>query len=67
MAVNESRSMNAELREGITDGWIKKIAPNRGGDRKDFAESAMMMNNLSNELYDTAKWQLDELADRITS
>lgn len=31
MAVNESRSMNAELREGISDGAVHKIAPDRGG------------------------------------
>ncbi len=31
MAVNESRSMNADLREGLTDGVVKKVAPNRGG------------------------------------
>lgn len=31
MAVNESRSMNADLREGLTDGVVKKIAPDRGG------------------------------------
>lgn len=31
MAVNESRSMNAELHEGGTDGTVKKYAPNRGG------------------------------------
>ena len=30
MAVNESRSMNADLREGLTDGTVKKIYPNRG-------------------------------------
>lgn len=31
MAVNESRSMNADLKEGLTDGVVKKIAPDRGG------------------------------------
>lgn len=31
MAVNNSRSMNADLQEGITDGSVKKVAPNRGG------------------------------------
>lgn len=31
MAVNQSRSMNAELHEGATDGSYKKIAPARGG------------------------------------
>ncbi len=31
MAVNESRSMNADLRLGITDGMVKSTDPNRGG------------------------------------
>lgn len=31
MAVNQSRSMNAELHEGATDGVFKKVAPDRGG------------------------------------
>lgn len=31
MAVNTSRSMNAELREGLTDGSYKKVVNNRGG------------------------------------
>ena len=32
MAVNESRSLNAELAEGLSDGGIFKLAPDRGGD-----------------------------------
>ena len=31
MAVNESRSMNADLRAGLTDGVVKKRTPDRGG------------------------------------
>ncbi len=31
MAVNTSRNMNAELREGLTDGSYKKVVNNRGG------------------------------------
>jgi len=31
MAVNETRSMNDNLAAGLTDGVVKKIAPNRGG------------------------------------
>lgn len=65
MAVNESRNMTEELKEGVTDGWIKKVAPNRGGDRKDFSESAEMMSNLSHDLYDVALGQANALANRI--
>jgi hypothetical protein len=32
MAVNETRSMNVDLEEGVTDGSLKKPEPNRGGD-----------------------------------
>ena len=31
MAVNTSRSMNAELEAGRCDGMLNKVAPNRGG------------------------------------
>lgn len=32
MAVNESRSMNNDLRRGATDGKFKNLTPDRGGD-----------------------------------
>lgn len=32
MAVNESRSMNADLYKGATDGKFKSLTPSRGGD-----------------------------------
>lgn len=32
MAVNESRSMNRDLRLGATDGKFKNLTPDRGGD-----------------------------------
>lgn len=32
MAVNESRSMNNDLRLGVTDGRFKNLTPDRGGD-----------------------------------
>lgn len=35
MAVNESRSMNANLAAGLADGSIKRIAPDWGGDDAD--------------------------------
>jgi hypothetical protein len=31
MAVNETRSMNGDLREGISDGIVQKLTPDRGG------------------------------------
>jgi len=32
MAVNESRSMNNDLRLGATDGAFKNLTPDRGGE-----------------------------------
>lgn len=32
MAVNDSRSMNRDLRLGVTDGRFKDLTPSRGGE-----------------------------------
>lgn len=32
MAVNDSRSMNSDLRKGAVDGKFKSLTPSRGGD-----------------------------------
>ena len=32
MAVNESRSLNTDLKEGLTDGLVIKRTPDRGGE-----------------------------------
>jgi hypothetical protein len=52
MAVNETRSMNADLREGITDGMVKKSTPDRGGDLFDGHCADAVRSALSQELYD---------------
>ena len=31
MAVNESRNLREDLYEGLTDGLVRKLSPNRGG------------------------------------
>lgn len=31
MAINDFRSMNADLQQGLVDGRIKSLAPDRGG------------------------------------
>lgn len=31
MAVNETRSLNGDLAEGISDGVVRKACPDRGG------------------------------------
>ncbi len=52
MAVNETRSMNADLREGITDGMVKKSNPDRGGDLFNGHCADAVRAALSEELYD---------------
>lgn len=32
MAVNDSRSMNADLHSGLNDGRLKSLTPDRGGE-----------------------------------
>lgn len=53
MAVNETRSLNADLREGLSDGVVKKVSPNRGGTPNDDHCVQMVYQNLSADLYDT--------------
>jgi len=52
MAVNDSRSMNNDLREGITDGMVKKVAPDRGGVLFDAHCASAVRSALSQDLYD---------------
>lgn len=33
MAINQSRSMNSDLRKGATEGKYKDLRPNTGGER----------------------------------
>lgn len=50
--VNETRSLNQDLHEGITDGMVKKINPNRGGFPNDDHCMMAVYNSLSEDLYD---------------
>jgi len=52
MAVNDSRSMNADLIEGITDGMVKKANPDRGGFPNDVYDAGAVRSSLSQPLYD---------------
>lgn len=69
MAVNESRSMNADLREGITDGVVKKVNPNRGGTPNDDFSMQTVYDGLDSSLYDPSFSELykAEYADRLTT
>ena len=66
MAVNESRSMNADLREGLTDGTVKKLAPNRGGviEPSDGKARSVLHSELYDQSFEAAK---GPMADRLTS
>ena len=52
MAVNESRNLSTDLLLGLTDGVVKKAAPDRGG----VVEGAPIDRNahLHRDLYDPA-------------
>ncbi|NDC89085.1 MAG: hypothetical protein EB075_09825 [Bacteroidetes bacterium] len=52
MAVNETRSLNQDLREGITDGMVKKASPDRGGFPNDDVDANSVRATLNDELYD---------------
>ena len=52
MAVNESRSMNSDLQEGITDGYVKKVAPDRGGIPNDDLSAYLAKDARHDVLYD---------------
>lgn len=69
MAVNESRSMNNDLREGITDGTVKKVNPNRGGTPNDNLSARGVYDALDSSLYDPSFSELykAEYADRLTT
>lgn len=66
MAVNETRNLSTDLVHGITDGVVKKAAPDRGG----VVEQAPLDRNmhLARDLYDPAN-SIDgvESADRTRS
>jgi len=68
MAVNEDRNMNADLREGLTDGMVKKLTPNRGGTPNDFGLAQRMYDTLPYDLYDPSfdGGRVSELAGRQT-
>lgn len=50
MAVNQSRSMTMDLFEGISDGAVKKLTPDRGG-LQDSRDAAIVKGDL-HEIYD---------------
>jgi hypothetical protein len=53
MAVNDSRSMNRDMRLGATDGKFKSLTPDRGGDVDPTAATLRM--NVTKSLYPTGE------------
>lgn len=68
MAVNETRSLTYDLREGLSDGSVKKINPDRGGQPND-KYSALAQQTWRNQQYGsvTSSMAADEVADRYTN
>jgi hypothetical protein len=66
MAVNESRSLNGDLREGISDGVVKKATPDRGGDQFDARSAQAVKSALSKDLYDPMSGMTEPAAARQT-
>ena len=52
MAVNESGSLNGSLREGLSDGTVKKLTPNRGGAVSSGEAASAMFGGLPQDRYD---------------
>jgi hypothetical protein len=68
MAVNETRSLNVDLRKGLTDGSVKKAAPDRGGVVE--YDPVERNANLHRDLYDPSLSVEGELASshlRVTT
>lgn len=67
--VNDSRSLNGDLREGISDGTVKKLGPNRGGDTTSKGAQAVMQGLLPSDRYDFSysTAAAAAIANRVTS
>lgn len=65
MAVNEARNLGDDLRAGITDGSVKKVAPDRGG----IVEENPHNETLLQEQYGAVKYgssfEEDKAASRV--
>lgn len=62
MAVNTSRSLNQELAMGISDGSVKKLVPDRGGD---IVSDDDLLKPILSEIYDAVA--SDSVAHAVSS
>lgn len=69
MAVNETRNLGQELRSGLSDGTVRKSAPNRGGAGVDEYAFQKSMRLVSDEYYgyDGADVAHNVIAARLTT
>lgn len=69
MAVNESRSLNGDLAAGISDGSVKKLTPDRGGQTDD--DTVRTRNSNLQQQYNARPMYDDytsaEVARRVTT
>ena len=64
MAVNETRNLSAELRNGITDGSVKKQAPDRGGSVEGDHTNHVLQTQYGALTYGSLE-QVESMANRV--
>ena len=64
MAVNESRNLSVELRNGITDGSVKKQAPDRGGEVEGDHTNQVLQQQYGALTYGS-QYEVDQMANRL--
>jgi len=65
MAVNETRNLSQELRNGLTDGSVKRAAPDRGGDVEGAHTTALLQQQYGAVKYDGSAYEVDQMANRV--
>jgi hypothetical protein len=64
MAVNETRNLTVELRNGITDGSVKRQAPDRGGSVEGDHTNEVLQSQYGALTYGSAA-EVDYMANRL--
>lgn len=64
MAVNESRNLSVELRNGITDGSVKRMAPDRGGSVEGDHTNGVLQQQYGAITWGT-QYEVDQMANRV--
>lgn len=64
MAVNETRNLSVELRNGITDGSVKRMAPDRGGSVEGDHTNQVLQQQYGALTYGSS-YEADQMANRV--